>query len=530
MEEPNNTSILQKIISDLIDNNSTIDISKLNRNDYSQSIWNEISENVDGITEEIANKLITRKSDLGKINGLNLVILIHEQDFSEEFYDQEYIKELLDSDCIEYCKIMKCDIPLREEFWSTLFYTHQWFFSNDYIRKNIEHFIDNDYAYQRYQNVPIDVYEKYLFDERLEYINFYDQNIPLDFALKYVKIIPDKVQVNKLINLEGLTEEIFKDLLACDKLQDTIYQNTLWLTVGAYNISEEFIKDNLQFINRDFESDEVKSIPNYYTNPWILIGWNKVAYSEKLYEDNIKYIDLDLLFRPYSIFKYDNKTELSKEFIEKYWDYNYKDNDEQEEDNYEQNEKDENKDGFTYEYENYIGNLLNQKSISQMDDFVEHLIKTNSVNFKILSKSKNISLNLVKKYHKELDLNYVCYSNVNLSLDIFQNYILKEFPDIEIDISTYMNIDMASENNIKFFMNEYHKKYDEEEIDFYYVLANDIINTFPEKYSDDIKNIVQKKYKKDLISKENFKEIVSLSDDSVLYRHTLNNIIQKIRV
>ena len=119
---------------DLINNIKT-DISKIKNNDYSQSIWNEVSDNFKNMSEEIANKLITRKNDLGNINGLNLVVLMHTQEFSEQFYDQEYIKELLDTDCIEYCKIMDCTIPLREEFWSTLFYTHQWFFSNDYIRK-----------------------------------------------------------------------------------------------------------------------------------------------------------------------------------------------------------------------------------------------------------------------------------------------------------------------------------------------------------------------------------------------------------
>jgi hypothetical protein len=515
---------------DLINNIKT-NISKIKNNDYSQSIWNEVSDNFENMSEEIANKLITRKNDLGKINGLNLVILMHTQKFSEQFYDQEYIKELLDSDCIEYCKIMDCTIPLREEFWSTLFYTHQWFFSNDYIRKNIEHFIDNDYAYQRYQNVPIDVYEKYLFDERLKHINFYDQNIPLDFALKYVKIIPDKVEVSKLINLEGLTEEIFKDLLSCDKLQDTLYQNTLWLTVGAYNISEEFIKDNLQFINRDFESDEVESLTNFYTNPWVLIGWNKVTYSEKLYEDNIEYINLELLFQTHSILKYDNKTELSKEFIEKYWDYNFKDNDEDKGEDNDENEEfvDNDENEFSYEYEKYLKDLLNQKSIIQMDDFVEHLIQNNYVNFKILSESKNMSLNLVKKYHKELDLEYVCYYNQNLDLDFFQNYILKEFPNISIGISTYLNIDNVSENNINFFINEYYKKYDEEDNDYFYLLVNDIIKEFPEKYSERIKNIVQEKYKSDVINKPDLSQLASLSDDSVVYIHTLNNLLRKVK-
>ena len=164
-----------------------------------------------------------------------------------------------------------------------------------------------------------------------------------------------------------------------------------------------------------------------------------------------------------------------------------------------------------------------------MDDFIEHLIKTNSVNFKILSESKNMSLKLLKKYQKELDLEYVCYYNENLDLDFFKNYILKEFPNISIGISTYLNIDNVSENNLNFFINEYHKKYDEEDNDYFYLLVNDIIKEFPEKYSEKIKNIFQKKYKSNLISKPDFSQLASLSDESVVYIHTLNNLLKKVK-
>ena len=95
-------------------------------------------------------------------------------------------------------------------------------------------------------------------------------------------------------------------------------------------------------------------------------------------------------------------------------------------------------------------------------------------------------------------------------------------------ILEFLNIDNASENNINFFINEYYKKYDKEDIDYYYVLINDIIKEFPEKYSEKIKNIVCEKYKSDLISKSDFSQIVSLSDESVVYRHTLNNLLRKI--
>ena len=487
--------------NDLINNIKT-DISKIKNNDYSQSIWNQVSEEFKNMTEEIVNKLITRKNDLGKINGLNLVILMHTQEFSEQFYDQEYIKELLDTDCTDYCKINKCEIPLKQDFWGTLFYTHQWFFSNDYIRKNIEHFIDDNYSYQRYQEVPIDIYEKYINDKRLKSINFYDQNISLDFALKYIKIIPNKIRLNNMIHIDGLTEEIFKELLECEKLQDSIYQNTLWLTVGAYNISEKFILQNLEFINKNFDNDEVEDIINCYNSPWVFIGWNKINYSEKLYQDNIEYIDLNLLFKKTTIFKHDNNSQFSKEFIKKYWNYNNK--------------------IINFKY------LLAQKNIINMDDFVENLITKKLITFTDLSNCKNISLNIIKKYKDKLNLEYIIYYNENIDLDFFQNCILKEFPNIEIGISNYLNIDNASENNINFFINEYYKKYDKEDIDYYYVLINDIIKEFPEKYSEKIKNIVCEKYKSDLISKSDFSQIVSLSDESVVYRHTLNNLLRKI--
>ena len=105
---------------------------------------------------------------------------------------------------------------------------------------------------------------------------------------------------------------------------------------------------------------------------------------------------------------------------------------------------------------------------------------------------------------------------------------MKEFPNIIIGISTSLNIDNVSENNLNFFINEDHKKYDEEDNDYFYLLVNDIIKEFPEKYSEKIKNIVQKKYKSDLIGKPNFSQLASLSDESVVYIHTLNNLLRKV--
>ena len=81
---------------------------------------------------------------------------------------------------------------------------------------------------------------------------------------------------------------------------------------------------------------------------------------------------------------------------------------------------------------------------------------------------------------------------------------------------------------MNFFINNYYKNYDEDDIDYYYVLANDIIKEFPEKYSEQIKIIVQEKYKKDLINKPDFSQLVSLCDESVIYRFKLNNILEKI--
>ena len=177
------------------------------------------------------------------------------------------------------------------------------------------------------------------------------------------------------------------------------------MTVGAYNISEKFILQNLEFINKNFDNDEVEDIINCYNSPWVFIGWNKINYSEKLYQDNIEYIDLNLLFKKTTIFKHDNNSQFSKEFIKKYWNYNNK--------------------IINFKY------LLAQKNIINMDDFVENLITKKLITFTDLSNCKNISLNIIKKYKDKLNLEYIIYYNENIDLDFFQNCILKEFPNIE---------------------------------------------------------------------------------------------------
>ena len=109
------------------------------------------------------------------------------------------------------------------------------------------------------------------------------------------------------------------------------------------NISEEFIRNNYDKINRRYEDI---FIINGFRCPWDLIVQNGVDYDENLIEENIKFIKLDYIFKTWSSLRCEMK-QYSPTFIKKYWQNN----------------------------EVKILDILSQKAISQMDDFVENLIE-----------------------------------------------------------------------------------------------------------------------------------------------------------
>ena len=113
------------------------------RNNYEQKEWDDICEKLD-FSETEMNDLIIKKDELGKNNGLNFLVLIYNHEFTEEFLDQEYIKELLDMDEYDYHEIMGRYNPLEcgSTLWGNLFYNNQWAFSENFLLKNIDRFKD----------------------------------------------------------------------------------------------------------------------------------------------------------------------------------------------------------------------------------------------------------------------------------------------------------------------------------------------------------------------------------------------------
>ena len=173
-------------VHDSIENDNTKIIDLINqKNNFTQEDWNYLVENYDNVPIEVANEFIVRKEDLGKKAGINLEILIYNQDYPEDFYLQEFIKELLDITQDYYQEIMDeyYSRPTYGILWQSLLLSKQHFFSEKFILDNAEHFIGT-YQLQRYQTVPIEFYEKYIDDKRLHYIQFqYCKCLVKDLAL-----------------------------------------------------------------------------------------------------------------------------------------------------------------------------------------------------------------------------------------------------------------------------------------------------------------------------------------------------------
>ena len=177
-----------------------------------------------------------------------------------------------------------------------------------------------------------------------------------------------------------------------------------------------------------------------------------------------------------------------------------------------------------------ILDILSQKAISQMDDFVENLIENDEkFDFNALNKAEYLSLKIIEKYISNLDLNYVCNYNKNITLDFFKNKILPLNEEVELSIGSYLCIDKVSEEILKYFMEEYYKKYDEEDIQYFFKYAKDVINNFPEHYSENIKEQILNEKIPNLFSKSNMKTIASISDNDVVYRHSLRHIFDRIK-
>ena len=489
------------------------------RDHYTYFDWDYVTENIN-IPLIIANNFILKREEVekeeNKRTGIDFLILLYNQNYPEDFYKQEYIKELLNMDEDDYSEIMGQYNRLicGNKLWYDLFYCNQWFFSERFILDNIEdittNFTKDEYSYQRYQKVPVELYEKYI--DKLTHINFHDQVIPIWFIKKYIRKYPNIIDVSSIYHTENLKEETFIELLSYPEISDKKYQDVLWLTVGSYNVSETFIRDNLEHINKIYSNDNW--ITNGYKSPWVLILQNSIDYSETLFEENID--NLKLIKSIHSIF---TMNEFSSKFIYKFL-----------------NEKYGSTMSSNKDYNNDIMNILDQKSIEYMDDFVEELLNNNIIIFKNINKSNFILLNIIEKYHNKVGFTHICYYNRNITLDFFINKILKWQPNLKLDINTYLHIEKYSEKTIKYFIENYHILYNKEEIDLFYELLNDLMED-DNKYSNELvtylnnhinntKIKIKIKIKKEDDNTLNYSKVSSFNDPKLLYEHSLYSLQQ----
>lgn len=488
---------LNKLIDDVKKDENNLQILIDCKDEFTQEDWDDVTENYEDIPEIVSNAFIIRKENLETEIGMDLMINLYNQHYPEEFYAQPYIKELLDMDEDEYDDIMD-SVGSSDcgDIWKKLFRCKQHYFSEKFIMENAEHIIGN-YSLQRYQSVPIEFYEKYIDDERLKHVAIGDQDIPATFIKKNIKKHHEKLGITNIMNVNGLTEELFIEFLSYKELSSEECRNALWLSVGAYKISEQFIRSNLDKINREYHDI---FITNQYECPWDLIVQNGVDYSEELIHENIKHINLSLVFNPWSILECDKK-QYSPDFIKKYW--NHKDVD--------------------------IAYVMAQDSLEEMNDFLEKLLEEKKIKPSLINRFENISLVLIEKYRSELDFERVCYHNKNITIPFFVDKIMKWYPELRLGVTTYLCIENASENNLLFFINDFHKNYDEDEILLFFKLAADIINNCPDKYSDHIKDIVlNKNIPNNIIPKSDVTKLASLDDADVMFRFFLHHILSRM--
>jgi len=483
---------LEEILDDLDSTqNSYQETLNFILNNYAQEEWDDMSEKLI-FSEKELNDLIIRKEDLGEKNGLNFLILIYNNEFSEDFLDQEYIKDLLDIPEYEYHEIMGRynSLECGSTLWGNLFYNNQWVFSENFLLKNIDR-IKNIYGFQRYQTVTEKMFQKIIDD--IEYINLFDQKLSANFIQKYFKDHHSKFNFRDFNKVIDFTEEQFIEFISYKDILDKKEYDKLWYSVGYFNISEEFIKSNLDKINTIYKVDYSEG------NSWKSILNNKINYSNKLIEDNIQNIDISQLFN--------GKVNLSKKLIEQYYPKNNK----------------EFKDS----------NFLEIKNISEMNELVKKMISEEIIDFKSLSRGKYVSLELIEKYHNRLDMEYVLHYNNFVTIDFFVNKILEWYPNLKISISTYLNIENANENNLNFILNkpEFYSQFTLSDMYLYFNIIKDIMLSFPDMYSDNIKKSIDEfKHQQPqfFTVKNETKDISSFEDPAFLIKFIFNNLCDRI--
>ena len=131
-----NTEKLMDLISKVEEDKQNIKKLIESKNNFSQEDWDFVTESYENIPELVANSCIIRKENLGKEVGINFIISLYNQDYPEDFYSQDYIKELLDMYEEDYNQIMGQyqSLLCYDKQWKNLFYAKQCSFGKKFIK------------------------------------------------------------------------------------------------------------------------------------------------------------------------------------------------------------------------------------------------------------------------------------------------------------------------------------------------------------------------------------------------------------
>jgi len=503
------------------------DIDELEGEFLGQEEWDRFVFEYGDIPREISMKYLVKKNDLEVEYGINFINLLQTQRYSDDFYDNPDIIDLLNMSEREYAFAFTSKYPNTETeldyglLWDNLFMFNQFAFSEDFIMKHAENLLDN-VTLQIYQNIPIEFYDKYI--DRLRYIDFAHQDIPVWFIKKYIKKYYKKMIFHHIICTQNskLSEKDFIEIKNYEELSGKREQEFLWLTVGGYHISEKYIRDNLDKINRKYrvynglwehldyigESDEDDVKKCKMISPWKIILQNGIKYSDELLEENLEYIGWDNIFcyakeltRVYNTYLFSTpcyKREIN--FLKKYWDEIVEES---------KNEIDQH---IWY-------GLCNQVNLSKMDDFIELQIKEGKLikyeyDTSLLSNESesiseydsfevdpgmkelsemSVSMNIVEKYREKLDLVKVLENNCQITYRDFRDKFLVWCPDICIEPVKFMEID-PSENSVLFLLNSYIIKgiCDQYSVDSLYYTIGKIIQIESDIYSSNVIDAIKK--------------------------------------
>ena len=359
---------------------------------FIQDDYNNLIDDMEEIPNEILKLLLITKKKIynykeEKIIGIDLYQILEDYDVSNNFFDDEEILETLDLDRYYYDSFLYNNYKNRVymmSMWDVFFYNYE--YDDDFIYRNIDR-VMNCYTLQRYNDVPKNFFELCIEKDDFKYVNLVDQDISIDFYLKYAPIYRDKINfVRATRNVKDkLTIDIFENLLKHPNLSSEEDQNMLWYCVGLFNLDSNFISNNLDRINKLVHFDRITKIYQYGSTEHINVkmnSWYSICYNynhnidDKLIIDNIEYIDMDnkKIFKSYEtnlLFLKDVSTNLLKYLILYFIDTNKK--------------------------INYYSFLNNQRNTENLDDEIELLLEKNKLKLKKIDRLKYLSKNIIEK-------------------------------------------------------------------------------------------------------------------------------------